>query len=203
MKKLACASLILLLAGINNSLAQEIMVNSIKDNNTVKVDGIIMEGEWKDANFIEMNRTDDWKLKVYFTRDMEYLYVGFKNLVSEKNGRLSPEILISTSSEVGDNWDQNTFWFHSSHGNCEGVGDYYTWKHCGSETDGWEANTLPFDGGNDNIEFKISFSKLQMRPKQGDKIRIAFKLSNVHDLATYWPSSSEISSPSTWGFLNF
>ena len=67
----------------------------------------------------------------------------------------------------------------------------------------WEANKFPFENDNNNIEFKISFKRLQFTPSANPTIRIAFKLSDPLEQHQYWPESAIISNPASWGTLKF
>ena len=167
------------------------------------IDGVLDENEWVDAQEIKLQRTSDWMINVYVKYDSQYLYVAFLNLSKPQLARLNAEILIQT--QVKDNkWDENCFWFHSSYSNCYSQGVYYNWEHCSENSQGWKANIYPFKNGNNNMEFKISFSKLQMEtPTMGMKLRVAFKLSSADENHTYWPHKASIKDPDSWGALIF
>ena len=167
------------------------------------IDGIIGEEEWLDAASLQLQRTSDWSITILVTYDEQYIYVAFTNLMSTETTRLNAEIVVQTQVAINE-WNENTYWFHSSYSNCSSLGVYYNWEHCSKEPTGWKANTYPFIKGNHNMEFKISFSKLQIKtPTPGDKLRIAFKLSSADENHTYWPYKASIVYPDSWGTLIF
>ena len=167
------------------------------------IDGVLDENEWADAQEIQLQRTTDWPIKAYVKYDSQYLYVAFRNVSNSQLTRLNSEILIQT--QVHENlWNENTFWFHASYSNCYAQGEYYNWEHCANESLGWKANTFPFKDGNNNTEFKIRFSSLQIASLvPGMKLRVAFKLSSADEKHTYWPNGAAIKFPDTWGALVF
>lgn len=165
------------------------------------IDGVLGE-EWKDATKFLIKGLTDPETEVFVKYDAEYLYIAFQNLITNENMRYNPEVLINTNINNTE-WNENSFWFHSSYSNCWAVGGYYIWEDCSMNPAGWEANTLPFKNENNNIEFKISFSKLKMTPIKGEQLKVAFKLSNALEQKLYWPESATISDPSTWGVLKF
>jgi hypothetical protein len=60
------------------------------------------------------------------------------------------------------------------------------------------------ENGNDNIEFQISLKKLRIDTTGSkNQIKIAFKLSDVSELHSYWPQKAQIRSPQTWAKLIF
>ena len=111
--------------------------------------------------------------------------------------RLNPEILIDTNPS-NNQWTDSCFWFHSSHSNCFSAGEYYFWKDCNKNSEGWNANTFPFVNNNNNIEFKISFTKLGLTPTTKKLLKIAFKISNANDQHFYWPTTASIENPASW-----
>lgn len=166
------------------------------------IDGVLGE-EWNDANAVSIQITPIWSVTVSYKYDVEYLYIAFENLASMEGLRVTPEILIATNLVPIKSWNNDTYWFHSSYSNCEGKGEYYNWKNCETNHPDWQANTIPFKNGNNNIEFKISWSKLQIAPNPDLNIGIAFKLSDALEKQHYWPELATISNPATWGVLKF
>lgn len=167
------------------------------------IDGIIDKDEWVDAQEIKLQRTADWQVNILVKYDSNNLYVAFQNLSNPQLTRLNSEILIQTIVNE-NNWDENCFWFHSSYSICYSQGNYYNWEHCSNDSPGWKANTFPFTEGNNNMEFKIRFSKLQIdQPNPGMKLRVAFKLSSADESHTYWPHEADIQYPDSWGKLVF
>lgn len=165
------------------------------------IDGVLGE-EWKDATEISLKGLTNQEAKVLIKYDDEYLYIAFQNLINNQHIRFNPEVLINTTLK-DTIWNENSYWFHSSYSNCSAVGEYYNWEDCSKNPKEWKANTFPFKKGNNNIEFKISFSKLKTLPIKGEQIKVAFKLSNPLEQQLYWPESAIISEPSTWGVLKF
>jgi uncharacterized protein YbdZ (MbtH family) len=167
------------------------------------VDGILDEGEWKDAAEIQLQRTDDWQIHVFAMYDEDYLYIAFSNLHNPAATDLNAEVLLQNGSGTGE-WDANTYWFHSSYGNCSAQGNYYIWENCSKDPIGWRANTFPFKNGNDNIEFKIRRSHIQLASLEtGTSLKASFKLSSANELHSYWPKEATIKDPKTWGLLHF
>ena len=168
-----------------------------------KVDGMVSLKEWQGSLKLEMKRTPKWKVGIQVTYDKENIYVAFSNLAYPGMPKLNAEVMIQTDLSTNE-WSDNTFWFHSSYSNCEAQGKYYYWESCSDNATGWEANTFPLEKGKPHMEFKISFSKLQLEsPAPGTKIRLAFKLSDAKEFHSYWPSDASIQKPATWGVAIF
>jgi hypothetical protein len=202
MKK--CSLFILLLILFFVSL-QGVAQNSIllpKTTVAPLIDGVLGE-EWKDAKAVSIQLTPNWSATVSYKYDVEYLYIALENLVSTDGLRVTPEILIATNLSAIKSWNNDTYWFHSSYSNCEGKGEYYNWEYCATNPPDWQANIIPFQNGNNNIEFKISWAKLNIAPNPDLNIRIAFKLSDPTEKQHYWPELATISNPATWGILKF
>jgi hypothetical protein len=166
------------------------------------IDGVIGEEEWVDAKEIKLLRTAEWKIDVLVKYDSEFIYVAFRNLTYPQMARINAEILVQTKVDKNE-WDDTCYWFHSSYSNCSSLGEYYNWDFCSNDPPGWKANTFPFKNGNNNMEFKISFSKLNLIPTKGKQLKMAFKLSNPLEQHTYWPETASISNPISWGFIEF
>lgn len=184
------------------SYAQQNTIQVTKSTIIPVIDGIITEEEWVDAQEIQLQRTPEYKVKVLVKYDSQYIYVAFTNLSDPKMTRLNTEILVQTIEDKNE-WDENCYWFHASYSNCFSRGEYYNWEFCSENPSGWKANTFPFKNGNNNIEFKISFSKLNIKPSIGKQLKIAFKLSDLLEQHNYWPENAIISNPLTWGFIKF
>jgi len=182
------------------SYAQKNTIHLTESSITPTIDGIIQESEWKDAKEILINVIANQNVTVLVKYDAENIFVAFINLTNANKIRLNPELLIHTEVEnLG--WNENCYWFHSSYGNCAAIGQYYYWEDCTTNPIGWKANTFPFKNENNNMEFKISFSKLNITPTKRKQIRIAFKLSNPLEQHTYWPKTASITSPLSWGLI--
>jgi hypothetical protein len=164
------------------------------------IDGVIEKSEWKDAKTILMKGVNNGRITVLIKYDMDNIYVAFQNLVDLNDVRLRPELIIHTDLE-NLYWNEHCFWFHSSYSNCYGIGVYYYWEDCTPHPRGWMANTFPFKNGNDNIEFKISFSKLNITLEKGRQLRIAFKISDPLEQHIYWPIAARLDDPMTWGII--
>ena len=202
MKK--CSLFILLLILFFVSL-QGVAQNSIllpKTTVAPLIDGVLGE-EWKDAQNVNIPISPNLSVTVSCKYDDAYLYVAFENLTTSDGVRLTPEILIATNLVAIKSWNNDTYWFHASYSNCEGKGAYYNWKNCATNHSDWQANIFPFQNGNNNIEFKISWAKLNIAPNPDLNIRIAFKLSDPTEKQHYWPELATISNPATWGILKF
>ena len=168
----------------------------------VIIDGIMEEEEWLDAREIAIMAITDSSVTILLKYDIDNLYVGFRNLTDLHSINLNAEVMIHTNIE-DPRWNDHCYWFHSSYGNCAAIGQYYYWDDCTTQPMGWVANTFPFKNDNNNIEFKISFSKLSMIPKKGQQLKIAFKLSNPLEKHVYWPEQAFIGDPLTWGVIEF
>ena len=167
------------------------------------IDGVLAEGEWKDAKEIQIQRTDNWQIHILAMYDEEYLYIAFSNLRNSDRTDLNVEVLLQNRNGSRE-WDANTYWFHSSYSNCSAQGNYYIWENCSMEPIGWKASTFPFKNGNNNIEFKIKRSHLQIESFTTEtSLKAAFKLSSANELHTYWPKEATIEDPKTWGLLRF
>ena len=166
------------------------------------INGALDKNEWSDARELTLKNDTDHEVRVLIKYDREHLYVAFTNLTNSDGINHNAEILISTTIKI-TSWNANCYWFHSSYSNCAAVGLYYFWEDCTSEPVGWAANTFPFSNGNNNMEFRISFSKLNINPAKGRQIRMAFKVSNPLEEQAYWPGNAVISDPATWATVAF
>ena len=182
------------------SYAQKNTIHLTESSITPTIDGIIQESEWKDAKEILINVIANQNVTVLVKYDAKNLFVAFINLTNANKIRLNPELLIHTEVEnLG--WNENCYWFHSSYGNCAAIGQYYYWEDCTTNPIGWKANTFPFKNENNNMEFKISFSKLNITPTKGKQLKIAFKLSDPLEQHAYWPETATIANPLSWGLI--
>lgn len=201
MKTYGSLFLLLLLLIAPSVLSQNIEL--VQSSDSIHINGILGNDEWLGSKKVTIERSDEWKINIRIKYDQEYLYVAFENLTSENKGKLNAEILIQTNPE-DDKWNDNTYWFHSSYSNCYSNVEYYNWENCSTNHQDWKANVYPFENGNDNIEFQISLKKLELETTSSkNQIKIAFKLSDVSELHSYWPRQAQIQSPQTWGELIF
>ena len=168
----------------------------------VIIDGKLAEQEWLDAQEVLIPGITDREVTVLLKYDTDNIYIAFKNLTDAQNINSNAEVLVHTNIE-GDAWNENCYWFHSSYGNCSAIGQYYYWDDCTTNPTGWIANTFPFNSDNNNMEFKISFSKLNITPTKGKQLKMAFKLSNPLEQHTYWPQHAVIENPLSWGTIVF
>lgn len=181
-------------------MGQQIQLS--KGSESIVIDGVISNDEWLNSHMVAVKRDNDWEIPIRIKYDQEYLYVAFENFTFKNKGKLNAEILIQTNAE-NNQWTDNTYWFHSSYSNCYSNGEYYNWENCSTNHLDWKANVYPFENENDNIEFKISLKKLGLETAGNNQIKIAFKLSDVSELHSYWPPKAEIKSPQTWAKLIF
>lgn len=201
MKTYGSLFLLLLLLIAPSVLSQNIEL--VQSSDSIHINGILGNDEWLGSKKVTIERSDEWKINIRIKYDQEYLYVAFENLTSENKGKLNAEILIQTNPE-DDKWNDNTYWFHSSYSNCYSNVEYYNWENCSTNHQDWKANVYPFENGNDNIEFQISLKKLELETTSSkNQIKIAFKLSDVSELHSYWPRQAQIQSPQTWAKLIF
>ena len=168
----------------------------------VSTDGVLEKEEWLGAKTLTLKGVSGHEVSVLVKYDADNLYVAFKNLKDAQNINFNAEVLIHT--QMDDlHWNDHCYWFHASYGNCAATGQYYDWEGCTSYPDGWAANTFPFTDGNSTMEFKISFSKLNMVPLKGQRLKMAFKISDPLEQHAYWPEVANIANPDTWGTLTF
>lgn len=193
--------LLLLFYGPLKVHAQKSPITIPKTTIAPEIDGLLGE-EWKDALSVVISGSPAWDVTVYCKYDEDYIYFAFKNLISPNEVKVNPDVLINTNLN-NSKWEKTTFWFHSSYSNCDGNGEYYTWENCSKNHPDWKANTFPYLNGNNNIEYKISWSKLHIAPNPDLNIGIAFKISDVQEKNLYWPESAIISNPATWGTFKF
>lgn len=198
MKTYGSLFLLLLLFITPSVLSQNIEL--VQSSGSININGILGNDEWLGSKKVTLVRSDEWKINIRIKYDQDYLYVAFENLAFESKGKLNAEILIQTNAE-DDKWNDNTYWFHSSYSNCYSKEEYYNWENCSTNHQDWKANVYPFKNGNDHIEFQISLKKLGLEIAGNNQIKIAFKLSDVSELHSYWPQKAEIQSPQTWGKL--
>ena len=202
MKNLSIYLFLFIILTVFKSQGQENSITLKKSDLAPVIDGIIADDEWQDASEVKIIGPTNPQVKVLVKYDTDNLYVVFIDLNDSNNIRRNAEILIHTSPEKTA-WDDNCYWFHASYSNCASVGEYYNWEDCTMNPSDWQANTFPFNNDNNNIEFRISFKKLQITPSAKTKIKIAFKLSDPLEEHHYWPAEVEISNPATWGTLRF
>ena len=194
---------VLLLCGLTGLChAQHDAVALVESDKAPTIDGVIDVVEWAKAIELTIHRAEGHNITVLVTYDAQNLYVAFQNLLTPDQVRLNTEVLVHTQME-DLSWNAHSFWFHASYGNCAATGQYYYWEDCTNQPIGWMANTFPFQDGHDNIEFKISFSKLNISPTQGHQLKIAFKVSDPLEQHAYWPEQASIADPTTWGTVTF
>lgn len=191
--------LVIFLGLHSHGYSQKTIISKQKSSTTSIIDGKLGVDEWQGAHSVSIQRSSNWKITIYTQYNDEYLFIAFKNLISPEGLRVIPEILITTYLTTNNYWNQNNYWFHASYSNCSSNGVYYLWDDCATNHSDWQANIFPYQNENNNVEFKISWSKLQIRPKADLKLGIAFKLSDALDKLSYWPESATISNPTTWG----
>ena len=168
----------------------------------VTTDGVLEEQEWLEAKTLTIKGISNGEVTLLLRYDADNLYVAFTDLVTSDQVRLNPEVLIQTDHAEA-NWNAQSYWFHASYSNCSATGQYYDWEDCSTQPLGWTANTYPFLDDNNTIEFKISFSKLNINPEKGRQINIAFKISDPMEQHAYWPEAATIAKPDTWGTIRF
>ena len=183
------------------SIAQ-VPVEIIRTENPPVIDGVIEQDIWNNATDLEINNTAKNDFKVLVTYDRSHLYVAFLNLTNSEGIRHHAEVLINTQSDV-QTWNEQCYWFHSSHSNCSSEGGYYVWSNCQSTPYGWRANSFPLKQDQNAIEFKISWAKLKMNPNNLESLRFAVKISDSGNHDFYWPAEATIENPESWGLVSF
>ena len=170
--------------------AQKAQIEIIKTNQTISIDGILENNEWRNGKALKMPKLYNRESLVYVTYDTDYLYIAFKDLVDNKGNKTNPEVLISTNGKV-------------SYSCCKARGLYYFWEQCDNNPPDWQANTYPFTEGYNNIEMRIAWSALEITQLENLKLKMAFKLSDALEVHTYWPEVANIAKPDTWGTIRF
>lgn len=171
----------------------------IKKGNSILVDGKIAEGEWNDADSVQITIDSEHVVTVYFKHDGIDLYFAFTNLMGSGSTQRAAEIEFDLDNNKSSDWDSFDWWFHASNSDCDAKGQYFVWDNCQSTRSGWKANNLPLNQENDTIEFAISLAKFEIDLLNEDTIGIAFNVGDAYDNIAYWPSTAVIESPSTWG----
>jgi hypothetical protein len=202
MKNLSIYLFLFIILTVFKSQGQENSITLKKSDLAPVIDGVLTADEWTDAIEVNIIGPANPQVKVLVKYDAENLFVAFLNLTDATNIRRNAEVLIHTAPENAT-WDQNAYWFHASYSNCAAEGAYYNWEDCTMNPPDWQASTFPFKNDNNNIEFRISFKKLQITPSAKTTLSIAFKLSDPLEEHHYWPAEAEISNPATWGTLQF
>lgn len=170
----------------------------------IKVDGVLSDGEWSDADTLQIRAGPEWHVQILVKHDDKALYVAFSNLVHRKAERY-PEILMDVAGDGGSAWRADDWWFHASYHDCTGQSAYdiYKLQAC-SEPHGWYANNFPLAPGQ-AVEFRISLGLVGLRTREGAServFRMAFDLTDSvtdpPELRRYWPLSATIREPGTW-----
>jgi hypothetical protein len=172
----------------------------------VDVDGKVTPAEWDDAGSTQILIERDWKVRVRFKHDDEYMYFLFED-VKHGNERLFPEIVLDPHGRKGAQWEKGEWWLHVSYNLCEGDGEPNVYRKdgvflCGHQKDGWAANSPP-DKDTQAVEVRVSFSKLGIRPTPGLHFGLAFDVTNATGNETqkwfFWPPKAKVGPPKTWG----
>ena len=203
-----CISLVLLvLISLQaEPLDREDEILHIPAGHAVKIDGIAASGEWDDAASLPIVVRPDWLVEVRLKHDDGNVYFLFTG-VRHGAERLFPEILIDPQDSRTSAWEPGQWWFHVSQNLCESNGEPNVYRRadvflCDHEKSGWEGNNPPTSKTND-IEIRISFSKLKMRPRSDNLFGLALGVTNATGDANQkwflWPPSATVIAPNTWG----
>jgi hypothetical protein len=195
--------IIILLFGILFSVlsAQNDSLIVLKQGKSIKVDGVLSNNEWRDADSLFIKIKDNWISTIYYKHDSSHILFAFKNLAQEAGKDCVVDLYFDLLNKKSNEWDSLDLWLHSSFSNCEARGKYFDWKSCTKTKPDWVANNLPFKNGNDNIEMQINTSKI-FNKEHPDTLGFCFSIHH-DDLKGYWPSNSDYTKPSTWGKITF
>lgn len=166
------------------------------------IDGNLNESTWDAGLELEFRNSANTTFKATMTYDSEYLYIACQNLKDVDGIRHHAEVLINTDTPTSS-WNDSCHWYHSSYTSCTATGTYYNWENCIQQHLDWKVNNFPFTEGNNHMEFKISFTRLGIKPQKGTKFQLAVKISDSGTIHHYWPENASIEDPSTWGVVSF
>ena len=163
------------------------------------IDGNIAESEWGDANQVKIVNSMGHTVTVRYKHDDKNIYFAFINLMVTKEKQRAAEILIDETNSKSPSWKTGIYWFHASYSDCFENGNYFIWEDCSKTKSDWDANNLPLEIDNDNIEFRIPFAKISSTQLDSKEFGIAFCVGDDKNNVDYWPPTAIIDSPSTWG----
>lgn len=160
------------------------------------IDGKAERAEWLDTKSLIIEVEKGWHVFVRYKQDEQYLYFNFSNLKIAEKKEFYPEVLIDTKNARPAAWGKGQWWFHSSYSNCEGDGIFNNYKSCkkGAKS-GWNANNFPIGIGGD---IEMSISKAHIGVKTGDKIGLAFDVTDTSKKWLFYPAGAKLDSPATW-----
>jgi hypothetical protein len=167
---------------------------------TPTVDGILSDGEWDDANFISYRKRIN-TVSIYFKENGENFYVGFDipdstkfdfddsgiNIDLNDNGDVDPEDCFIEISREGNMRER-----HEEEPQ-DGPDDYRDYV----DPVGWHGNFSSNDLGW-QVEYNISFSKLNMTPGIARTFGIAFHTLDSSNGEFDWPTDCHIRDASTF-----
>jgi len=162
------------------------------------IDGSISNGEWSDADSVQIVINNLKKVTVKIKHDSTSLYLVYLNHL-ESSMRF-PEILLDINNDKSNGWQNDDWWFHVSATDCESTGMPGNYSNCLVVQQNWEAVPNMASGlpNTDTIEIKIPFIKTGIDLTVHDTIGIAFDVTNTVNAWNYWPAGANINTPSTW-----
>ena len=164
---------------------------------TIFVDGKISQGEWDDAQFVNLQSSGNKIVRIMFKHDGENLLFAFLDNLGSANFRF-PEIFFDINNDKSDSWMNDDWWFHVSATNCfnRGAHSVYNINTCKTVQPGWQANnfsaSLP-----DTVEIKIPFSLVELDTNRSE-VGIAFDVTDTYSAWEFYPAGANINSPATW-----
>jgi hypothetical protein len=161
------------------------------------IDGIISQGEWVDANSVQIQTPDGERISVYYKHDKTNLYIGF-----DTNTEYFAEIYFDTSNNGGLRPQNDDLLLHASGALYEQQGTGFDWGESNYEITGWNASTMY--EGNGQIEYSISFLKIGIIPSTTSIIGVSFSITDSLNLryCFYWPVDANRKNPNTWGDMS-
>jgi len=190
----------------SSPVARTVETIQVPRGSEIHVDGHIASKEWDRTAIATITVRDDWKSQVRVKHHNQFLYFLFEG-VKHDGERLFPEILIDPKNRKGDHWEKGQWWFHVSGNLCEGNGEPNVYRtngvfQCAHLKDGWVGNNPPATDTT-NIEIRVSFAKLGIRPTPGLRLGLALALTNATGDTKqqwfFWPERGRIDFPATWG----
>ncbi|HEV3456616.1 MAG TPA: hypothetical protein VHG32_08655, partial [Thermoanaerobaculia bacterium] len=168
----------------------------------VRVDGVLVAGEWGDAAAVTIPVAAGWEVRVLLKHDAANLYLAFTHLRHGEAERY-PEVLLDPAVAGGDAWRPGQRWFHSSYNLCDGDGEFNVYRRgdrflCAKSKPGWEANHAPL-AGDGVMEIRIALSTLSPPPSPGKVFGLALDVTDTKASWSFWPAGAALDHPASWG----
>ena len=170
----------------------------IRYGNPAKIDGLVSDGEWDDAGFINIVLGSRNGPTVRFKHDGSNLYFAFTN-ISQDEGIRVPEVTLDMDSDKSSDWRPDDWWFHASGRDCQSRGRHSDYSTCAKQSTEWEANNVQGMDFPQAFEMRIPFTTIGLDPSNRKKIGIAFDITDTKKVWNFWPTNASLGNPSTWG----